>query len=262
MDIINIDLNSKDSEGKTLAHHLAEYGDFSLLKYLILFKSLNPFIKGNQGFLPKDIANNNRLGITAKHMKAIQEFLSSLTPENFEFHPKNPPTSITLTIDTRGFFMPTTSSSSKTDSSNEGSFTIAHRKNYLIELIEKDINEDINKFLKISIFYENYVFKKSPINFKDVCNAAIERDQPFYLLLILTYFDTTHPRRNTEILKATPIITAAYSKNLYPFAMLLTFKSTDELFIDYRIDMENVFDIANTLGESFFVFLIVMKKKF
>ncbi|MEW9809232.1 MAG: hypothetical protein AB2993_02220, partial [Candidatus Symbiodolus clandestinus] len=248
-DIINTDRNSKDSEGKTLAHHLAEYGDYSLLSYLITFRYLDPFIKDNQGFLPKDIANNNRLGITQGHMKATQEFFSLLTPEN-------PPSPLTLDIDTRDYFMPK-SHSSKPASSKEGSFPNPHKNDDLIKLIE----ENKNVVLEIKHLCEKYIFKTPPINFKDVCNSAIRCDQPFYLSLILHSYDTWLPRNNTKDFKETPIIKAIYSEKIYPFAMLLYFKKLSELHLNYQPDNENVFDIANRLEKSFYVFLLAMKRK-
>ncbi|XAV88955.1 MAG: hypothetical protein AAHH96_02555 [Candidatus Symbiodolus clandestinus] len=255
-DIINTDRNSKDSEGKTLAHHLAEYGDYSLLSYLITFRYLDPFIKDNQGFLPKDIANNNRLGITQGHMKATQEFFSLLTPENFKIDPENPPSPLTLDIDTRDYFMPK-SHSSKPASSKEGSFPNPPKNGDLIKLIE----ENKNDVLEIKHLCEKYIFKTPPINFKDVCNSAIMYDQPFYLSLILHNYNTWLPRNNTNDFKETPIIRALRSEKIYPFAMLLYFKKPKELHLKYQIDDEDVFDMANNSRKSFHVFLLAMKKK-
>ncbi|MEW9906215.1 MAG: hypothetical protein AB2990_02400 [Candidatus Symbiodolus clandestinus] len=255
-DIINTDRNSKDSEGKTLAHHLAEYGDHSLLKYLITFQYLDPFIKDNQGFLPKDIANNNRLGITQGHMKATQEFLSRLTPENFKIDPENPPSPLTLDIDTRDYFMPK-SHSSKPASSKEGSFPNLSKNGDLIKLIKENKNDT----LTIDHLYKKYILDNPPINFKDICNSAIECDQPFYLSLILYHFHIWLPRNNAKDFKETPIIKAIHSEKIYPFAMLLHFKNLNELHINHKMDNENVFDTANRLKKSFHVFLLAMKNE-
>ncbi|XAV88954.1 MAG: hypothetical protein AAHH96_02550 [Candidatus Symbiodolus clandestinus] len=253
--IKNIDLNSKDSKGKTLAHYLAKRGDFSLLQSLILCEGLNPFIKDNQGFLPKDIANNNRLNITKKHMKETQNFLSDLELENFKIYPKNPKSSTTLTIDTRNFFMPT-SNSSKSSSSNCGLFSRSYINQDLIDIM----NDNKNDFYNINHLCKKYIFEKPPVNFKDICNTAIKSDQPFYLLIILTNFENSAKNSNKEDYKETPLIAAIHSKKLYPFAMLLHLKFR-ELHPDYQIDDENIFDIANRLEESFYILLLGMKNK-
>jgi hypothetical protein len=188
MDIINIDPNSKDSEGKTLAHHLAEYGDFILLRDLILSKKLNPFIKDNQGFLPKDTANNNRLGITAKHIENTQEFLRSLTPEGWAYYPelKSP---FEFIINTREYFMPRSKSfkeTKTTGSSGNRNFT---KSRYLIpdtntspntkDLMEL-ITEDENNPKILEYLFTYYLSKNPAINFKKTCNQAINyKKHPF-----------------------------------------------------------------------------------
>ncbi|MEW9809234.1 MAG: DUF3824 domain-containing protein [Candidatus Symbiodolus clandestinus] len=272
MDIINIDTNSKDSEGKTLAHHLAEYGDFVLLRDLILSKKLNPFIKDNQGFLPKDTANNNRLSITAKHIENTQEFLRSLTPEGWAYYPELK-SSFEFNIDTREYFMPRSNSfkeTKTTGSSGNGNFT---KSRYLIpdtntssntkDLMEL-ITEDENKPQILEHLFTYYLSKNPAINFKKTCNQAINYKKPFYLLLILNHFKNYYPTKPKRDFIESPLVCAINKdEQLFPFTILLLCNDRfKDLHITHESDeCENVFNAANRLKESFYVFLLVKKEE-
>ncbi|MEW9824126.1 MAG: hypothetical protein AB2992_02870 [Candidatus Symbiodolus clandestinus] len=168
--------------------------------------------------------------------------------------------------------MPKTQASNSTGSSGLG-ITRKLKKNHLITPYDLPRNQDLINLITndkksdihdIEFLCKIYIFKDMfpPIDFKELCNSAITYDQPFYLSLILNDFGRGWSlRKNKSDSKATPLITATYSKKIYPFAMLLCLKNLNELHINSIIEDENIFDRINTSKESFYVFLLAMKNK-